>query len=73
MGNITENTESDFTAGISTWFIVSRIIIIAFFVILGIIGNGFVLWFYGYKNKKPSSQVYILALAVIDLLACVVI
>ena len=34
-------------------------------------GNGFVLWFYG-KNKKLTGQVYILALAVIDLVCCVV-
>ena len=70
MANSTENTESGL-AGISAWFIVSRIITVVFVLFLSMIGNGFVLWFYG-KNKKLTGQVYILALAVIDLLACVV-
>ena len=53
-------------------FIASRAVIVSFFVVLGVVGNGFVLKFYG-KNKKLTGQVYILALAVIDLVACVVI
>ena len=40
-------------------------------MLLAIVGNGCVLWFYG-KNKKLTGHVYILALAVIDLEACMV-
>ena len=54
-----------------SWFIVSRTTTVFLLVICGIVGNGFVLWFYG-KNKKLTGQVYILALAVIDLYSCVI-
>ena len=57
---------------LTTPFIATRTVLISVLMFLGIVGNGFVLWFYG-KNKKLTGQVYILALAVIDLVACVVI
>ena len=53
-------------------FIASRTTIIVVMVTLGVIGNVYVLWFYG-RNKKLTGQVYILMLAVIDLISCVVI
>ena len=56
---------------ISVFFILSRSIIIVLYACVGIVGNGFVLWFYG-KNKKLTGQVYILALAVIDVICCVI-
>ena len=65
-------TESQsYFPGAETWFIVSRSVLVFLIISLGIVGNGFVLWFYG-KNKKLTGQVYILALAVIDLVCCVV-
>ena len=53
-------------------FVVTRTMIIVLIQSLAIAGNGFVLWFYG-KNKKLTGKVYIQALAVIDLVACLVI
>ena len=56
---------------LTTPFIATRTVLISVLMFLGIVGNGFVLWFYG-KNKRLTGQVYILALAVIDLVACVI-
>ena len=53
-------------------FILTRVVAVLVIMFLGIVGNGFVLNFYG-RNKKMSGQVYILAMAVIDLVSCVVI
>ena len=54
------------------WVITLKVLISFLIMISGILGSGFVLWVYG-KNKKLTGQVYILALAVIDLVACVLI
>ena len=64
--SIPETTALPVTAS----FIVSRTAIVSLFMLLGIVGNVFVLRFYG-RNKKLSGQVYILALAIIDLASCV--
>ena len=63
----TQSTALDVTAS----FIATRTLLVSIVMCLGIVGNGFVLWFYG-KNKKLTGQVYILALAVIDLYSCVI-
>ena len=57
---------------ITNWYVATRLCSVTALLFLGIVGNGFVLWFYG-KNKRLTGQVYILALAVIDIVACVVI
>ena len=49
----------------------ARATLMSVIVVFGTIGNRFVLWFYG-KSKKLTGQVYILTLAVIDLVTCVV-
>ena len=56
----------------SVWYLATRTAAVTVIMPFGIVGNGFVLWFYG-KNKKLTGQVYILAVAVIDLVACVLI
>ena len=55
---------------ITTWFIATRVTVISVMLICGVLGNGYVLRFYG-KNKRLTGQVYIITLAVVDLLACV--
>ena len=71
MAKHVDNTVSCLT-DTSMLFILSRIILVGFYVCIGVVGNGFVLRFCG-KNKNLTGQVYIKALAVIDLMACVVI
>ena len=53
-------------------YVIPRIAAVSFFLITGIVGNGIVLKIY-HKEKKQASKIYIIALAWIDLLGCVVI
>ena len=54
------------------WCVITKIAIVSFFLIIGIIGNGIVLKSYG-KEKKQASKIYIVAQAWIDLFGCVVV
>ncbi|KAL4217611.1 hypothetical protein ACF0H5_022353 [Mactra antiquata] len=40
-------------------------------MLIGTVGNGLVVYFYGFKSKTTSATCFILALAVFDLIACV--
>ena len=70
MGVNEEKADTLFFRDIPVWVIAAKIQVSFLILITGVVGNGFVLWFYG-KNKKLTGQVYILALAVIDLVCCV--
>ena len=70
MAKVLTESQSYFTE-VHAWFVVSRAVIVSVYMLLAIIGNGSVLCFYG-KNKKLTGHSYLLALAVIDLEACMV-
>ncbi|XP_033733493.1 nematocin receptor 2-like [Pecten maximus] len=47
------------------------IVFTGFMTILGLLGNGFVIYVYGYRFRKTCANVYIFWLSVIDLVCCV--
>ena len=52
------------------WFVATRVTVVVLLLLTGLLGNGLVLIIYR-RNKKQSGAVYIIALAVIDLLSCI--
>ena len=57
------------TACVSSQWIISRVVIVTFFFVTGVIGNGTVLKVY-IKEAKQASKKYIAVLAWLDLIGC---
>ena len=55
---------------VSEYEIAAHVILVAFFLVVGVTGNAFVIYIYS-KEKKQTGRVYILALAWMDLIGCV--
>ena len=55
------------------WLIVTRVVIILFYVIACLVTNGVVLYVYRKKSKKEAGKLYIIALAWLDCIACFII
>ena len=53
------------------WFIATRVTVVLLLMLTGLLGNGLVLIIYR-RDKKQSGAVYIIALAVIDLMCCII-
>ena len=56
-----------FSSGFLIWFVISRTITVLFVMLIGLVGNGLVIKIYR-QDKKLSGAVYIIAMAVIDLI-----
>ena len=65
-------TEDSINLGneLGIWFVATRITAVLLLMLTGILGNCLVLTIYG-REKKQDEAVYVIALAVIDLFACV--
>ena len=51
-------------------FVTTRVLIVAFFIITGAIGNGFVLFVY-IRNKSQSGRTFVILLALLNLSGCI--
>ena len=55
---------------VSEYEITAHVVLVTFFLVIGVTGNTFVIYIYS-KEKKQTGRVYILALAWMDLIGCV--
>lgn len=55
-----------------TTTLMPAIVIVGIYMVVGLIGNPLVIYYYGFRARSTSSFHFILALAVFDLIICCV-